>query len=185
MESRTCQSGIPAAGEPAALAGTGLVSFRLDEKWSILADAPLRTCFTTSMADEEPVACCVSIEEGPMRIMRTLSDLSMVPLGGDIPNYDLPPDDRKRELVALLAQHDIPLIEDDVYGDLAFGPDRPRQVPAEGAADKIPLQHRHRHPDPAGRYGNCIRLNAALWSERVEQALETVGEMAERAGGET
>jgi len=27
----------------------------------------------------------------------------------------------------------------------------------------------------AGRYGNCIRLNAAFWSERVEQALETVG----------
>jgi len=38
----------------------------------------------------------------------------------------------------------------------------------------------------AGRYGNCIRLNAAFWSEQVEQALETVGEMAGRmAGGAT
>jgi len=34
-------------------------------------------------------------------------------------------DDRKRELVALLGKHEIPLIEDDVYGDLAFGPYRP------------------------------------------------------------
>jgi DNA-binding transcriptional MocR family regulator len=32
----------------------------------------------------------------------------------------------------------------------------------------------------AGRYGNCIRLNAACWSEVVEQALETVGDMARR-----
>ena len=31
----------------------------------------------------------------------------------------------------------------------------------------------------AGRYGNCIRLNAAFWSERVEQALETLGGLAE------
>ena len=30
----------------------------------------------------------------------------------------------------MLANHDIPLIEDDVYGDLAFGPDRPSAVRA-------------------------------------------------------
>jgi DNA-binding transcriptional MocR family regulator len=35
-------------------------------------------------------------------------------------------DDRKRALVELLARHEIPLIEDDVYGDLAFLPRRPR-----------------------------------------------------------
>jgi len=33
----------------------------------------------------------------------------------------LMPDDNKRDLVKMLAMHDIPLIEDDVYGDLAFG----------------------------------------------------------------
>lgn len=47
-----------------------------------------------------------------------------------IPNFGNPlgnlmPDDRKRELVALLAEHDIPLIEDDIYGDLVFGNERP------------------------------------------------------------
>ena len=31
------------------------------------------------------------------------------------------PDERKRELVQLLAAHDIALIEDDIYGDLTFG----------------------------------------------------------------
>ncbi len=48
-----------------------------------------------------------------------------------IPNFNTPlgsrmPDEKKRELVALLARRDIPLIEDDVYGDLSFGPSRPR-----------------------------------------------------------
>lgn len=384
---------------------------------------------------EEPVACCVSIEEGPMRIMRTLSDPSQVPLGSGIPNSDLlpvdrlnrmlasesrrfrmqsvsytgprgtkrlrtqiarrslsygctfspeeivvtsgcveavtlalqatcrpgdtvaiaspvyytflhsiqwmglkvleipstpregmsvevlayairnnpvhaclvipnfnnplgsvMPDERKRELVELLARHDIPLIEDDVYGDLAFGPDRPVAVKAydgkglvlycssfskilapgyrvgwivpgryqrevqqlkslfniatatptqlaiaeflanggydhhlrtirrvynrqmekvrDAVARYFPPGTRVTRPgggfvlwvempegvdasrlyeeagkkgigiapgplfSTAGRYGNCIRLTAAFWSERVEQALETVGEIA-------
>ena len=35
------------------------------------------------------------------------------------------PDDAKRELVALLARHDIPLIEDDVYAELHYGARRP------------------------------------------------------------
>lgn len=35
------------------------------------------------------------------------------------------PDERKKELVSLLAGHGIPLIEDDVYGDLGFSHDRP------------------------------------------------------------
>jgi len=47
-----------------------------------------------------------------------------------IPNFNNPlggvmPEGKKRELVALLAARDIPLIEDDVYGDLAFGASRP------------------------------------------------------------
>jgi DNA-binding transcriptional MocR family regulator len=29
------------------------------------------------------------------------------------------------------------------------------------------------------RFKNCIRVNSAFWSERVEQALETVGGIAE------
>ncbi len=41
------------------------------------------------------------------------------PLGSQMP------DERKRELVELLACHEIPLIEDDIYGDLGFANDRP------------------------------------------------------------
>ncbi|EJL75925.1 aminotransferase-like domain-containing protein [Chryseobacterium populi] len=48
-----------------------------------------------------------------------------------IPNYNSPlgscmPDENKKEVVKLLAENKIPLIEDDVYGDLYFGPSRPK-----------------------------------------------------------
>jgi DNA-binding transcriptional MocR family regulator len=48
-----------------------------------------------------------------------------------IPNFNTPlgscmPEEHKREVVALLARHGVPLIEDDIYGDLHFGPLRPR-----------------------------------------------------------
>jgi len=47
-----------------------------------------------------------------------------------IPNFSNPlgslmPSERKRELVQLLAGHEIALIEDDIYGDLSFAPERP------------------------------------------------------------
>ncbi len=40
------------------------------------------------------------------------------------------PDENKRALVALLARRKIPLIEDDVYGDLYFGAGRPKAIKA-------------------------------------------------------
>ena len=46
------------------------------------------------------------------------------------PLGSLMPEQKKRELVALLAKHDIPLIEDDVYGDLYYGPSRPHSTKA-------------------------------------------------------
>ncbi len=51
------------------------------------------------------------------------------------PNFSNPlgssmPDDAKRELVAMLARRNIPLIEDDLYGDLYFGDARPRSAKA-------------------------------------------------------
>jgi len=38
------------------------------------------------------------------------------------------PDERKKALVALLEKHGIPLVEDDVYGDLGFGLKRPSAI---------------------------------------------------------
>lgn len=48
-----------------------------------------------------------------------------------VPNFNTPlgyctPDEHKREIVSLLARHNIPLIEDDAYGDLYFGAERPK-----------------------------------------------------------
>ena len=39
-------------------------------------------------------------------------------------------DEKKKALVELLSRHDIPLIEDDVYGDIAFSEHRPRVAKA-------------------------------------------------------
>lgn len=48
-----------------------------------------------------------------------------------VPNFNTPlgscmPDVHKKEVVNLLAKHGIPLIEDDIYGDLYFGTQRPK-----------------------------------------------------------
>lgn len=47
------------------------------------------------------------------------------------------PDDKKRELVALLEKRRVSLIEDDVYGDLAFEGNRPRAVKAYDTSDNV------------------------------------------------
>jgi DNA-binding transcriptional MocR family regulator len=52
-----------------------------------------------------------------------------------MPNFQNPlgslmPDGKKQELVELLARHDVPLIEDDVYGELYFGTHKPRPAKA-------------------------------------------------------
>ncbi|WP_434516986.1 PLP-dependent aminotransferase family protein [Dechloromonas sp. ARDL1] len=41
------------------------------------------------------------------------------------PTGSLVSEERKRHLIDLLARHDVPLIEDDVYGELYFGPQPP------------------------------------------------------------
>jgi len=54
------------------------------------------------------------------------------PLGSEMAETD------KRALLAVLARHDVPLIEDDVYGDLYFGRERPKPFIAfDGGANTI------------------------------------------------
>lgn len=48
-----------------------------------------------------------------------------------VPNFNTPlgycmPDESKKEIVALLSMANIPLIEDDTYGDIYFGAERPK-----------------------------------------------------------
>lgn len=40
------------------------------------------------------------------------------------------PDEHKRRVAVLLAERGIPLVEDDIYGDICFGPVRPRPIHA-------------------------------------------------------
>ncbi|MCK6401036.1 MAG: PLP-dependent aminotransferase family protein [Sphaerotilus natans subsp. sulfidivorans] len=59
-----------------------------------------------------------------------------------MPNFQNPlgslmPEERKRALVALLARHGVPLIEDDVYGELHHGSRRPLPAKAFDAAGEV------------------------------------------------
>lgn len=61
-----------------------------------------------------------------------------------MPNFQNPlgslmPEDSKKALVALLAKNDIPLIEDDAYGELYFGPKKP--LPAKAFDTKGLVMH--------------------------------------------
>ena len=61
-------------------------------------------------------------------LKKVISKINMCLL---VPNFNTPlgscmPDEHKKEVVELLARHHIPLIEDDIYGDLYFGTQRPK-----------------------------------------------------------
>ena len=47
------------------------------------------------------------------------------------------PDEHKKEIVQMLAEHNIPLIEDDLYGDVFFGHSRPKPCKAFDEAGNI------------------------------------------------
>jgi len=64
-----------------------------------------------------------ALRSGPIRAVLVVTNASN-PLGAVMP------DESKERLVRLLARHDIPLIEDDVYGDLVFDGTRPRPARA-------------------------------------------------------
>lgn len=61
-----------------------------------------------------------------------------------VPNANNPlgsvmPEENKKRLAQLLTQYDIPLIEDDVYGDLCFAPERPWPVKAYDKGGRVLL----------------------------------------------
>lgn len=87
-----------------------------------------------------------------------------------IPSFNNPlgslmPESHRRKLYALLCQYDVPLIEDDIYGDLFFGAARPKPVKAfdvEGrvlycssVSKTIAPGYRIGYTSP-GRYGNDV-----------------------------
>lgn len=59
-----------------------------------------------------------------------------------VSNYSNPlgsliPDDAKKQLARMIEKYNIPLIEDDVYGDLHFNPERPRAIKSYDRADLV------------------------------------------------
>jgi DNA-binding transcriptional MocR family regulator len=63
-------------------------------------------------------ALSYALEVNPVKACLIVTNFNN-PLGSLMPNG------RKKELVDLLAQHEIPLIEDDIYGDLSHDNERP------------------------------------------------------------
>ncbi|UOA07124.1 MULTISPECIES: PLP-dependent aminotransferase family protein [Methylobacter] len=63
----------------------------------------------------------LALEQWPIKACLVISNFNN-PLGSCMP------DERKKALVTLLEKHEIPLIEDDVYGDLCFDSKRPSVI---------------------------------------------------------
>jgi len=68
-------------------------------------------------------ALSLALDRWPIKAVAVVSNFSN-------PTGSLMPDEHKARLVKLLAARAIPLIEDDIYGDLAHGRERPRAAKA-------------------------------------------------------
>ncbi len=77
-------------------------------------------------------ALTLALERWPVKAVVTVSNFSN-------PTGSLMPDSHKSKLVKLLAARDIPLIEDDIYGDLAHGRERPRACKAYDRSGNVLL----------------------------------------------
>jgi len=81
------------------------------------------------------------------------------------------PEARKLELLQLLAKHGVPLIEDDIYGDIYFGGERPKPFGAlDPAADKPMNKNRIRGAN-AGRAGDLSRSPYPSRARSVDPAV--------------
>ncbi|WP_018506608.1 PLP-dependent aminotransferase family protein [Thiobacillus thioparus] len=77
-------------------------------------------------------ALALALERWPVKAVTVVSNFSN-------PTGSLMPDAHKTRLVKMLAARGIPLIEDDIYGDLAHGRQRPRPAKAYDHADNVLL----------------------------------------------
>ena len=87
-----------------------------------------------------------ALQRSPIQACIVIANFSN-PLGSLMPN------EKKRELVQLLARHDVPLIEDDVYGDLGFAPVRPPAAKAYDEQGQVLLRSSRKPYRPATGWG--------------------------------
>lgn len=74
----------------------------------------------------------MALEQWPIKLVLTIPSFNN-PVGA------LMPDGNKKRLVELIDQHDIPLIEDDIYGDLCYDDQRPRAVKSYDSQGRVLL----------------------------------------------
>jgi DNA-binding transcriptional MocR family regulator len=104
-------------------------------------------------------ALTFAIEHNPVRAVIVISNFNN-PLGSCIP------DDRKKALVELLARHDIPLIENDVSGELYFTGKRPLTAKAFDEKGLVMLVSSFsKYISPALRVG---WIAAGRWKHEIE-----------------
>ena len=92
------------------------------------------------------------------------------------PQGSVMPDARKRELVKMLRRRDVPLIEDDTYGDLAFGRARPGVCKAYDTSGSVLLcSSFSKTLAPGARVGWCApgRYLAAVQRLKISTTLAT------------
>jgi DNA-binding transcriptional MocR family regulator len=77
------------------------------------------------------------------------------------------PDEAKRRLVGMLAGRGVPLIEDDIYGDLGFGPQRPKSAKAfDDSGGVLVCSSFSKTLAPGYRVGWCV---PGRWRAEVER----------------
>lgn len=116
------------------------------------------------------------MERLPIRACWFMSSLQN-PLGASLD------EDKKRALYQLLKRHQVPLIEDDVYAELYYGPQPPRPVKSlddEGLVMHCSSFSKCLAPGPifsaSQGFGHCARLNHGHpWSASHERAMEVLG----------
>ncbi|MDD5365696.1 MAG: PLP-dependent aminotransferase family protein [Gallionellaceae bacterium] len=113
-------------------------------------------------------ALTLAIDRWPVKAVVTVSSFSN-------PTGSLMPDGHKARLVKMLAARTIPLIEDDIYGDLGHGRERPRAAKAYDRDGNVLLcSSFSKSIAPGYRVGWII---PGRWRKQVEH-LKYVGTMA-------
>jgi len=89
------------------------------------------------------------------------------------PNGSLMPDENKKRLLGILERHGVPLIEDDIYGDLAHGRERPRAVRSFDTSGNVILcSSFSKSLCPGYRVGWIV---AGRWQEKIQHIKMTLG----------
>ena len=87
----------------------------------------------------------VCLEELARRLARTRIKACVFMTNFSNPLGSCLPDEKKRRLVELLATRGVPLIEDDIYGSVAFGPVRPAVAKSFDLEGMVLCQRENHH----------------------------------------